>query len=104
MLFLSFFVFSLVFLSSSYKKSKAFHQHFLCSVFLCFADLKLKADCCLWQCYMALAKGGLVADHVLILPIHHHRCTVTAPSDVLQEIETYPSPAYRSHLSRDCNR
>ncbi|KAL8597581.1 hypothetical protein ACOMHN_001512 [Nucella lapillus] len=33
------------------------------------------------QSYVALAKGGLVADHVLILPIHHHRCAVSAPEE-----------------------
>ncbi|XP_070200579.1 CWF19-like protein 1 [Littorina saxatilis] len=41
------------------------------------------------EAYMALAKGGLVPDHVLILPIHHHRCTVTSPDDVLQDVDKY---------------
>ena len=44
----------------------------------------------MWQSYVALAKGGLVPEHVLILPIHHHMCTVTSPEDILQEIEKYP--------------
>ncbi|CAG5131123.1 unnamed protein product, partial [Candidula unifasciata] len=40
--------------------------------------------------YLALAKGGLVADHVLILPVHHHQSLVSCPDDVLQQIEQYP--------------
>jgi len=44
-------------------------------------------SCC--QCYLALAKGGLTNDHVLILPIGHYQSTVMAPSDVLDEIEKY---------------
>ncbi|ESP05129.1 hypothetical protein LOTGIDRAFT_205527 [Lottia gigantea] len=41
------------------------------------------------ECYVALAKGGLVPDHVLILPIGHHQSTVSAPQDVRNEIEQY---------------
>ncbi|XP_064635450.1 CWF19-like protein 1 [Lineus longissimus] len=43
------------------------------------------------DCYLALAKGGLTPDHVLILPIGHHQSTVQAPSDVIAEIEKYKS-------------
>ena len=39
------------------------------------------------QTYMALAKGGLTDDHVLILPIDHQQSTVIAPKDVIKEIE-----------------
>lgn len=46
--------------------------------------------CLYFQCYLALAKGGLVSDHVLILPIGHHQSTVSSTSDVRQEIEQYP--------------
>ena len=42
-----------------------------------------------YQCYLALAKGGLTNEHVLILPIGHYQSTVTAPSDVVDEIEKY---------------
>lgn len=42
-----------------------------------------------WQCYLALAKGGLTDEHILILPIGHHQSTVSAPSDVIDEIEKY---------------
>ena len=41
------------------------------------------------QCYIALAKGGLIDEHVLITPIGHHQSTVTSPTDVIDEIEKY---------------
>lgn len=42
------------------------------------------------QTYLALAKGGLVPDHVLILPIGHYQSTVVAPPETIEEIEKYP--------------
>ncbi|CAH1785742.1 unnamed protein product [Owenia fusiformis] len=39
--------------------------------------------------YLALAKGGLVPDHVLILPIGHYQSTVTLPDDAIEEIDKY---------------
>ncbi|XP_073234867.1 CWF19-like protein 1 isoform X3 [Porites lutea] len=39
--------------------------------------------------YVALAKGGLVPDHVLICPIGHFESTVKLSEDVLMEIEKY---------------
>lgn len=39
--------------------------------------------------YVALAKGGLVPDHVLILPVHHYQSTTACPKDVLQQIDQY---------------
>ncbi|KAK3593978.1 hypothetical protein CHS0354_040718 [Potamilus streckersoni] len=42
------------------------------------------------QTYLALAKGGLVPDHVLILPIGHYQSTVMASSEVIEEIDNYP--------------
>ena len=44
-----------------------------------------------FQCYLALAKGGLVPDHALILPIGHHQSMVLAPDEVRQEIDKYPN-------------
>lgn len=38
---------------------------------------------------MALAKGGLVAQHVLIVPVTHYPSLAYAPLDVAAEIETY---------------
>lgn len=43
------------------------------------------------EAYLALAKGGLVPDHVLILPIFHHQSLVAVPDKVLKEIEQYKS-------------
>jgi hypothetical protein len=42
------------------------------------------------QSYLALAKGGLVPDHVLILPVGHHQSLSTLPNEVEEEIEKYP--------------
>ena len=39
------------------------------------------------QTYMALAKGGLVDGHVLVLPIGHHQSTVSAPEEIMDEIQ-----------------
>ncbi|XP_072022054.1 CWF19-like protein 1 [Amphiura filiformis] len=39
--------------------------------------------------YLALAKGGLVPDHVLITPIGHYQSTVDLPQDVISELEQY---------------
>lgn len=41
------------------------------------------------ECYLALAKGGLVPDHALILPIGHHQSMVLAPDGVREEIDKY---------------
>lgn len=41
------------------------------------------------ETYLALAKGGLVDDHILILPIGHYQSSVTALEDVTEEIEKY---------------
>lgn len=38
------------------------------------------------ECYLALAKGGLVDDHLLILPIEHHQSILALPGTVLEEI------------------
>jgi Protein similar to CwfJ C-terminus 1 len=39
------------------------------------------------QCYLALAKGGLNADHILILPIGHHQSIISSPDYVIDEIQ-----------------
>lgn len=53
------------------------------------------------QCYVALAKGGLIPEHVLIAPIGHHQSTVTAPDDVVEEIEQYPLSLTARDIDRD---
>eukprot|EP00026_Physarum_polycephalum_P006461 Phypoly_transcript_06504.p1 GENE.Phypoly_transcript_06504~~Phypoly_transcript_06504.p1 ORF type:complete len:522 (+),score=76.22 Phypoly_transcript_06504:58-1623(+) len=39
--------------------------------------------------YLALAKGGLVDDHVLIVPIEHHPAIASLPQGTLDEINRY---------------
>ncbi|XP_047136802.1 CWF19-like protein 1 isoform X1 [Hydra vulgaris] len=39
--------------------------------------------------YMAVAKGAINDDHLLILPISHHNSTVVLPGDVRLELEKY---------------
>lgn len=41
------------------------------------------------ECYVALAKGGLVEDHLLILPITHHQSLSVLPKNILKEMEQY---------------
>nr|XP_060613883.1 CWF19-like protein 1 [Anolis sagrei ordinatus] len=47
------------------------------------------------QCYLALAKGALCADHVLILPIGHCQSVVELPGDVVEEVEQYKAALRR---------
>ena len=42
------------------------------------------------QCYRALPKGGLVPEHVLILPIGHYQSSIELPEEVLEEVDKYP--------------
>jgi len=39
--------------------------------------------------YVALAKGGVTEDHVLVLPIVHVASSVDAPDEVLEEMFKY---------------
>ncbi|KAM6265431.1 CWF19-like protein 1 isoform 2-T2 [Porphyrio hochstetteri] len=41
------------------------------------------------HCYLALAKGGLLPDHVLILPIGHYQSVVDLSSEVVEEVAKY---------------
>ncbi|NXD02585.1 C19L1 protein, partial [Certhia familiaris] len=41
------------------------------------------------HCYLALAKGGLTPDHVLILPVGHYQSVVDLSSEVLEEVTKY---------------
>jgi len=43
------------------------------------------------HCYLALPKGGLTDDHVLILPIGHHASQVDLPEEVEQEVSKFKS-------------
>ena len=39
--------------------------------------------------YLALPKGGLTPDHVLILPIAHYASLLDIPEEVNEEIERF---------------
>ena len=41
------------------------------------------------HCYLALARGGVNSQHVLILPIQHHQSSLTIPDEVQFEVEEY---------------
>lgn len=43
------------------------------------------------HCYLALPKGGLTPDHVLILPIGHHQNLVGLPEEVEAEVSKFKS-------------
>uniref|UniRef100_A0A8B9T3K4 CWF19-like protein 1 n=1 Tax=Anas platyrhynchos TaxID=8839 RepID=A0A8B9T3K4_ANAPL len=43
------------------------------------------------HCYLALAKGGLLPDHVLILPIGHCQSVVDLSPEVMEEVTKYKS-------------
>ncbi|NXN91198.1 C19L1 protein, partial [Rhinopomastus cyanomelas] len=43
------------------------------------------------HCYLALAKGGLLPDHVLILPIGHYQSMVDLSLEVVEEVSKYKS-------------
>ncbi|XP_025896473.1 CWF19-like protein 1 [Nothoprocta perdicaria] len=43
------------------------------------------------HCYLALAKGGLLPDHVLILPIGHYQSVVDLSAEVVEEVTKYKS-------------
>ncbi|KAB1271702.1 CWF19-like protein 1 [Camelus dromedarius] len=52
------------------------------------------------RCYLALAKGGLSDDHVLILPIGHYQSVVELSAEVVEEVEKYKATLRRFFKSR----
>lgn len=42
------------------------------------------------QAYLALARGCMVPDHVLILPVGHYQSLSDVPVEVEEEINKYP--------------
>lgn len=52
------------------------------------------------HCYLALAKGGLSDDHVLILPIGHYQSVVELSAEVVEEVEKYKATLKRFFKSR----
>ena len=52
------------------------------------------------HCYLALPKGGLTEDHVLILPVGHHSCYTQLPEEVEKEVVRFKSvlrKMYKKH-------
>ncbi|XP_001513071.2 CWF19-like protein 1 [Ornithorhynchus anatinus] len=52
------------------------------------------------HCYLALAKGGLTSDHVLILPIGHFQSVVDLSAEVVEELEKYKAAVRKFFQSR----
>ncbi|KAH0620172.1 hypothetical protein JD844_020176 [Phrynosoma platyrhinos] len=53
------------------------------------------------HCYLALAKGGLSPDHVLILPIGHYQSMVELASEVVEEVNQYKAVLQKFFRARD---
>ncbi|XP_036373805.1 CWF19-like protein 1 isoform X2 [Megalops cyprinoides] len=52
------------------------------------------------HCYMALAKGCLTPDHVLLLPIGHYQSVVDLAAEVVEELERYKAAVRDFYKSR----
>ncbi len=50
--------------------------------------------------YLALPKGGLTPDHVLILPIAHHASLLELPEDVGKEVDRFKSAVRKCFKKR----
>ncbi|XP_061405323.1 CWF19-like protein 1 [Lethenteron reissneri] len=50
--------------------------------------------------YVALAKGGLARDHVLVAPVAHHASTVDLPEEAAVEMRSYLDALRRFHSAR----
>ncbi|XP_018362273.1 PREDICTED: CWF19-like protein 1 [Trachymyrmex cornetzi] len=53
------------------------------------------------EIYLALAKGGLVEDHLLILPITHHQSLSILPKNVKEEMDLYKKAVSKYYESTD---
>jgi Protein similar to CwfJ C-terminus 1. len=53
------------------------------------------------EIYIALAKGGLVEDHFLILPITHHQNLSTLPENVDKEMKLHKKAVEKYYASTD---
>ncbi|CAI9547961.1 unnamed protein product, partial [Staurois parvus] len=52
------------------------------------------------HCYIALAKGGLMSDHILILPIGHYQAMVDLSSEVVEECDKYKASLKKFYKSK----
>lgn len=53
------------------------------------------------EVYVALARGGLVENHFLILPITHHQSLSILPKEVMEEMNLYKDAIGRYYASTD---
>ncbi|XP_064384041.1 CWF19-like protein 1 [Halichondria panicea] len=51
--------------------------------------------------YLALSKGGMVPEHVLVLPIGHYAASTDAPPEVLEELGKFKSALRKYFNSKD---
>ncbi|XP_048124202.1 CWF19-like protein 1 isoform X1 [Alosa alosa] len=51
------------------------------------------------HCYLALAKGCLTPDHLLVLPIGHYQSVVELASEVVEELDKYKSAVRKFYKS-----
>lgn len=51
--------------------------------------------------YVALARGGLVEDHFLILPITHHQSLSILPKEVKEEMDQYKNAITKYYATMD---
>ncbi|XP_064384040.1 CWF19-like protein 1 [Halichondria panicea] len=51
--------------------------------------------------YLALSKGGMVPEHVLVLPISHYAASTDAPPEVLEELGKFKSALRKYFNSKD---
>ncbi|XP_064385471.1 CWF19-like protein 1 [Halichondria panicea] len=51
--------------------------------------------------YLALFKGGMVPEHVLVLPIGHYAASTDAPPEVLEELGKFKSALRKYFNSKD---
>ncbi|KAM8883142.1 CWF19-like protein 1 [Synchiropus picturatus] len=52
------------------------------------------------HCYLAMAKGGLVSRHILVLPIGHYQSVVDLSSEVVEEMQKYKAALKNFYKSR----
>ncbi|XP_053574705.1 CWF19-like protein 1 isoform X3 [Bombina bombina] len=52
------------------------------------------------HCYVALAKGGLTSDHVLILPIGHYQSMVDMSSEAMEEVHQYKTALKKCYKAK----
>lgn len=60
----------------------------------------MKSFIVVFQVYAALAKGGLIEQHVLVIPITHYPNVVFCPQTVTNELHEYIQALRRCYASQ----